>query len=38
MEEFADKVLFLASPRSAYIVGADLVMDGGLSAIFPFRD
>jgi NAD(P)-dependent dehydrogenase (short-subunit alcohol dehydrogenase family) len=36
-EEVADAVLFLASPRSAYIVGADLVMDGGLSAIFTFK-
>lgn len=36
-DEVADAVLFLASPRSAYILGADLVMDGGLSSIFPFN-
>lgn len=31
--EIADATLFLASPRSSYIVGADLIVDGGLSAI-----
>lgn len=36
-EEIASAALFLASPRSSYIIGADLVMDGGLSAIFPIQ-
>jgi NAD(P)-dependent dehydrogenase (short-subunit alcohol dehydrogenase family) len=36
-DEIAEAALFLASPRSSYIVGADLVIDGGLSAIFPFK-
>jgi NAD(P)-dependent dehydrogenase (short-subunit alcohol dehydrogenase family) len=34
-EEIAHAVCFLASKKSAYIVGADLVIDGGLSAITP---
>jgi NAD(P)-dependent dehydrogenase (short-subunit alcohol dehydrogenase family) len=28
-EEVAETVLFLASERSAYITGADIVVDGG---------
>lgn len=32
-EEAADAALFLASPRSQYIIGADLIIDGGLSSI-----
>lgn len=31
--EIAEAVFFLASPKAAYIVGADLVIDGGASAI-----
>jgi 3alpha(or 20beta)-hydroxysteroid dehydrogenase len=32
-EEVADVVLFLASRRSAYVSGADIVVDGGLLAL-----
>lgn len=31
-QDIADAVLFLASPRSAYITGVDLLVDGGLSS------
>lgn len=34
-EEIANAALFFASNRSSYIVGVDLPVDGGLSAIFP---
>jgi len=34
-DEIADAIYYLASPAASYIVGIDLVIDGGLSAIFP---
>jgi NAD(P)-dependent dehydrogenase (short-subunit alcohol dehydrogenase family) len=33
--EIAEAVVFLASAKSSYIVGADLVIDGGASSIYP---
>lgn len=33
--EIADAAAFLASPQAAYIVGIDLVVDGGVTAIHP---
>jgi len=36
-EEIAHAVLFLSSSQAAYITGSDLIVDGGLSAIFPAR-
>ena len=30
-QDMADVVLFLASPKSAYVTGQDIVVDGGLS-------
>jgi NAD(P)-dependent dehydrogenase (short-subunit alcohol dehydrogenase family) len=35
-EEIANTALFLASSKSAYMVGADLVIDGGISEVFPY--
>lgn len=34
--EIAEAISFLASPKAAYIVGVDLVVDGGTSSIYPF--
>jgi NAD(P)-dependent dehydrogenase (short-subunit alcohol dehydrogenase family) len=33
--EIAEAVYFLSSPQAAYIVGVDLVVDGGASSILP---
>jgi NAD(P)-dependent dehydrogenase (short-subunit alcohol dehydrogenase family) len=33
-DEIADVVMFLASSKGAYFVGADLVVDGGVSSIY----
>jgi NAD(P)-dependent dehydrogenase (short-subunit alcohol dehydrogenase family) len=32
-QDIADVVLFLASPRSAYVNGAELNVDGGMSSM-----
>ena len=37
VEEIANAVFFLSSSQAAYITGSDLIVDGGLSAIFPVR-
>ncbi len=34
-DELARAVLFMASPESAFVVGENLVVDGGLSAMMP---
>ena len=34
--EVADAVVFLASPRSSYVSGQSLVLDGGATAAGPF--
>lgn len=34
--EIADAVVFLASPRSEYVSGQSLVLDGGATAVGPF--
>ena len=36
-EEVANAAVFLASPQSAYISGQSLVLDGGATAVGPFR-
>ena len=35
--EVADAVVFLASPLSSYVSGQSLVLDGGATAVGPFR-
>jgi NAD(P)-dependent dehydrogenase (short-subunit alcohol dehydrogenase family) len=35
-EEVADTVVFLASPKSSYISGQTVVVDGGATAVGPF--
>jgi len=32
-EEIADGVLYLTSPESAFVLGADLIIDGGMSTL-----
>jgi NAD(P)-dependent dehydrogenase (short-subunit alcohol dehydrogenase family) len=32
-QDIADVALFLASPRSAYVNGADIAVDGGMSSM-----
>lgn len=34
-EDIAQAVLFMASPRASYVNGAELLVDGGLSAVMP---
>jgi NAD(P)-dependent dehydrogenase (short-subunit alcohol dehydrogenase family) len=36
-KEMAEGAAFLATPRSSYIIGDDLVMNGRLSPIFPAK-
>lgn len=35
-EDIADLAVFLVSERSAYITGATIVIDGGVSAVYPY--
>jgi 3-oxoacyl-[acyl-carrier protein] reductase len=37
-QEIADATVFLASPHSSYISGQSLVVDGGATAVGPFRN
>ncbi len=34
MDEVAELALFLALPRSSYMIGSDILIDGGISTIF----
>ena len=32
-EDIADAVLYLTSPESAFVIGADLIIDGGMKTL-----